>query len=199
MVRPIADGSPLNRVCHKPCEITATGSAPGVDDLARLDEAAQRRPQSERREVVARHQLTEHPLDPARLAEVRAASSGTPPARDTSCSCSLRSRYSSHDMPGYMPVSLRGSTKWKLAEPATMGRGLNSRPWIHENTTVLMPMPMPSDPITTAASTGMRAIVRSACCRSFISCPSRARRSTSCRPSRWTDSRRACRSPSAWR
>ena len=44
----------------------------------------------------------------------------------------------------------------------TPGIGRSTTAWIQENTAVLTPMPMPSDTTTTAASSGIREIVRRA-------------------------------------
>jgi hypothetical protein len=50
----------------------------------------------------------------------------------------------------------------------TPGIGLNTRAWIQEKTTVFTPMPAPSDRTITAASAGIRPIIRTACRRSPI-------------------------------
>ena len=81
---------------------------------------------------------------------------------------SRMSRYSSHDAPGYEPVSARGSTSWKLAASATPGIGCSTIAWIQENTAVFTPIPMPSDTMTTAANPGIRQIIRHACRTSLI-------------------------------
>ena len=53
---------------------------------------------------------------------------------------------------------MRGSTSRKSDAPSTPGRGFKTRAWIHENTAVLTPMPIPSETITTAATIGIRPI-----------------------------------------
>ena len=75
---------------------------------------------------------------------------------------SRRSRYSSHDAPGNEPVSARGSTSCTLPASATPGIGCSTISWIHENTAVFTPMPTPSEMMTTAASPGIRQIIRHA-------------------------------------
>jgi hypothetical protein len=73
-----------------------------------------------------------------------------------------RSAASSHDTPGYEPVSARGSTMSRLPLSATPGSGVRTTACSQENTAVLTPMPTASDRTMTVASTGMLAMARSA-------------------------------------
>ena len=75
---------------------------------------------------------------------------------------SRRSSYSCHDTPGWVPASDRGSTNTSCRACATPGSGCSTTAWSQENTTTLTPIPMPSETTTTAASSGIREIVRSA-------------------------------------
>ena len=63
--------------------------------------------------------------------------------------------------PGLTPARC-AARPGEAATRATPGIGLNTTAWTHENTTVLAPIPTASDPMTTVAMTGIRAIARPA-------------------------------------
>ena len=139
--------------------------------LFRAKEPSDGRLQTQRRKVVARHEQAIAALDVTGFADIERRQSERHQAADRAQAVAQVAELGPRGL-GVDPSVGTGLDKEKPPGIANRRSGLRTTDWIHEKTIVLAPMPTPSETITTAASSGMRTIIRHAWRRSRITvCP----------------------------